>query len=89
MMLMVLVLPASRYSIALKHASPNTYRTLLVWKLELPKEPGEVQKDLAIGQEGSLALSIKVSGFRVWKINPPPHTHPYVPSSFCPSPFAS
>jgi hypothetical protein len=33
--------------------------TNLVWRLEVPKEPGDIQKDLSIGQEGSLHISIK------------------------------
>ena len=35
-------------------------QTHLAWKLETPKELGDVQKDLCIGKDGSLSLSIKV-----------------------------
>lgn len=36
-------------------------KTHLVWRLEVPGEPGKVQEELCIGKEGSLALSIKAS----------------------------
>lgn len=35
----------------------------LVWKLETPRELGDVQKDLCFGQEGGLSLSIEVHSF--------------------------
>ena len=47
---------AGRYSIVEKQRSS----THLVWLLEVPKEPGDVQQDLCISKEGNLALSIKV-----------------------------
>ena len=53
--------PAGRYSIVGKQGS----QTHLVWKLETPKELGDVQKDLCIGQEGSLSLSIKVCSIEI------------------------
>ena len=48
---------AGRYSIIAKQGT----QTHLTWKLEAPKELGQVQKDLSIGEEGSLVLSIKVA----------------------------
>lgn len=45
-----------RYAIVAKQGT----QTHLTWKLEAPKELGQVQKDLSISQEGSLVLSIKV-----------------------------
>ena len=36
-------------------------KTSFAYKLEIPKEPGEVQKELQIRQEASYTLSIKVN----------------------------
>ena len=36
-------------------------RTSFAYKLEIPAEPGEVQKELQIRQEASYTLSIKVN----------------------------
>ena len=38
-------------------------RTSIAYKLEIPTEPGEVQKELQIRQEASYTLSIKVHIF--------------------------
>ena len=46
-----------KYSIVQKDGSG----THLVWKTEVPSEPGKVQEELGIGHGGSLAISIKVS----------------------------
>lgn len=35
-------------------------KTAIAYKLEIPQEPGEVQKELQIRQEASYTLSIKV-----------------------------
>lgn len=65
-------------------ARHNHNHTHLVYALELPKQPGEVLRDLRIPERSTMLLVVKnpEKGERLHRYPPPPQFHPWIQERF-------